>query len=166
MDHHAEASIHTLIMAKPGILRTALHAFLRAIPAVEITAFADTPEIALKIAHEHRPELIVVDVDVSESQTHVLIQQIRAEHSRAKLIALVENIRQQMMMLNSGADYALLKGFLNEELRNAVFSQTEGKDRTLTSADERRQEIHVHPPLRPCSGPGSSASQLPKERIK
>lgn len=118
--NQSSATIRAILIARPGILRNSLLAFLRAMPQVEIAALAEHPDPAFAILREHQPEVTIVDVDIAEDQVCALVRQVRAEQPPIKFIALVASLRQQALMLRVGAHYALLKGFLDDDLRQAI----------------------------------------------
>ncbi len=109
-----------LIAARPGIMRNSLLSYMRAIPRVRAIAVADDADSALRTIRESCPRLVIVDADLNERDMLLLVRWVCAEQPQTKLILLVESIRQQQMSLALGAHFALLKGFLDEPLRDAV----------------------------------------------
>ncbi len=116
-------TVRVMIAAKPGIMRNSLLSYLRTISNVQIIALADDAEAALRIIHETQPQILVVDSDLSEERVLSLIQKINAGQAKLKMIVLVDSIRQQERCLNLGVRHVLLKGFLDEQLCNAVLSE-------------------------------------------
>jgi DNA-binding NarL/FixJ family response regulator len=132
--------ISTLIVAKPGLMRNSLLAFLRATPGVDVVALVDSTAGGLHLARLLRPEVVVVDTDLAEDGVLAMVQQLRTEQPRLRSIVLVENLLQQQQSLQAGAKHALVKGFLDERLREAVWDwQSEGsRDRSDVSGINKR----------------------------
>ena len=118
--NQSSATIRAILIARPGILRNSLLAFFRAMPQVQIAALAEHPDPAFAMLREHTPDVTIVDVDIAEDRVCALVRQICAEQRPIKFIALVASLRQQALMLSVGANYALLKGFLDDDLRQAI----------------------------------------------
>ena len=117
-----------IVAARPGILRNSLLSYLRALPGVQAISLADDTAIALQMVREDKPRLIVLDSDLTEDGVLDLIQRMLAEELNVKSIVLAESIRQQQLCLAKGATYALLKGFLDAPLKEAVLSEMEITD--------------------------------------
>jgi DNA-binding NarL/FixJ family response regulator len=109
-----------LIAARPGIMRNSLLAYIRAIPRVRAIEVADDADSALRTIQASPPKLVIVDADLNERDMLLLVRWVCAEQPKTKLILLVESIRQQDKSLALGAHFALLKGFLDKPLRDAV----------------------------------------------
>ncbi len=120
MDIRSEKLLWILVAAKPGIMRNSLVAYLRTISNLPEIALADDAAAAAEMIRKQETRLVIVNSDVSESEMLNLIRLIQAERPRTWLIVLIESIRQQQLCLNFGAHYAFLKGFLDEQLRQAV----------------------------------------------
>jgi DNA-binding NarL/FixJ family response regulator len=116
--------ISTLIVAKPGLMRNSLLAFLRATPGVDVVALVDSTASALQLAHLLHPEVVLVDTDLSEDGVLAMVRQLQVEQPRLRSIVLSESIQQQQQSLQAGARQALIKGFLDERLREAILNQS------------------------------------------
>jgi len=125
MKTKTERRITCLIAAPPGLMRNALMAFLRSISRVEIVAVADDRATALTLAREHCPHVLIADASLSEAEAIKLVRQLTEEQPELNCIALTDALRQQQSFLSAGARYALLKGFLDARLKDAVLSVTE-----------------------------------------
>ncbi len=112
-----------VVAAKPGVMRNSLLSYLRTIPNAQVIAVVGSALIALDTIREWQPSLVVVDSDLTEWEMETLLRQLQGELPHIKSIALVESIRQQQVCLAAGANVALLKGFLDEQLRQAVLTQ-------------------------------------------
>ncbi len=109
-----------MIAAKSSLMRNSLWSFLRATLPNQAVVFANQFESALRMVTEEKPVLAIVDADLADSGMQNLIRWIRTEEPSVRLVALVESRREQQSCIALGANHALLKGFLDEELRNAV----------------------------------------------
>ncbi len=112
-----------VIAAKPGIMRNSLLSYLRALLGVSTILLADDANLAEQMIREHQPELVVVDADLSENEMLRVIQFAHAQARANKTIALVTSLPQQQLCLAQGATHALLKGFLDKQLRDAVLNE-------------------------------------------
>jgi len=114
------ATIHILIVAKPGLMRNSLLAFLRAMPHVDIIALVDNPVMALQETQLRQPEVVVIDMDLYEDVALDLVRQLHHEPSSPRSIVLANNFYQQKRSLEAGASIALIKGSLEESLQRAI----------------------------------------------
>ena len=115
--------VRVMVAGKPGIMRNSLLSYLRTIPKIQIVALADDTESAFRMIQENRPHFIVIDSDLSENRVMELVKQIGNSQPLAKIIILVESVPQQQRCLKLGAHYALLKGFLDDQLYRAVLNE-------------------------------------------
>jgi DNA-binding NarL/FixJ family response regulator len=112
-----------LIAAPDGIMGSSLRTFLQTIPEVRVVAFVSTSLESLQAVVRHRPNLLILDLDVVGgdferfSALLVYLHQSRTVADQARCLVLVNSPAQQQRVLDEGADEALLKGALNEELR-------------------------------------------------
>lgn len=112
-----------MIAAKPGIMRNSLQSYLRTIPNLHDITVADDAIVAFQIICAQSPHVMIVDADLSESEMLGLVHQARREKPQMQIVALVDNMRQRQLCLSAGANHALLKGFLDEQLRQAVLNE-------------------------------------------
>jgi len=117
--------VSTLVVAKPGLMRNSLLAFLRATPDVDIVALVDNATTALQMARTLRPAVLLVDTNLAENGVFGMVRELRAEQPAVRSIVLSESIQEQQQLLQAGASHALIKGFLDERLRQAILSGTE-----------------------------------------
>ncbi len=113
-------TVRVIIVAKPGIMRNSLLSYLRAISNVQIVGLADQVDTALQCIREDQPQLVIIDSDLSEDRVIGLVEQINAEPRAPKIIVLVDSLRQQERCLRIGVQHALLKGFLDKQLEQAI----------------------------------------------
>ncbi len=113
-------TVRVIIASKPGIMRNSLLAYLRAISNVQIVGLADQVDTALQCIQESKPQLAIIDSNLSEDRVIGLVEQIKAVAPVPKIIVLVDSLRQQEHCLRIGVEHALLKGFLDKQLEQAV----------------------------------------------
>ncbi len=113
-----------MIAAKPGIMRNSLQSYLRTIPNLHDITLADDAIAAFQLVCATSPSVMIVDADLSESEMLGLVYQARKEKPQMQIVALVDSMRQRELCLSAGANHALLKGFLDEQLRRAVLNET------------------------------------------
>ncbi len=132
----SEKPMVIMIAARPGIMRNSMVSYVRTLSTRHATVLVDQLDSALKTLRSKNVKLAIVDADLSEEGMFRLIRLIRAEQPKARLIALVESLRQQQLCLGLGANDALLKGFLDEQLRQAVLSAL-GDDKSGSARDRQ-----------------------------
>jgi two-component system response regulator DevR len=109
-----------LVAAKPGLMRNSLLAFLRATPGVDIVAVEGKTAAALLLARSLRPNVFLVDTNLVDEGALEIVRQLKAEQPGLRCIVLSDNLLQQQQSLQAGASQALIKGFLDDRLREAV----------------------------------------------
>ena len=102
-----------------GILRSALLTYLRSIPGVEVGVAVACSDEILPLLQQRQPQSIILDADLTGDFMAVL-KRLQGFYPQINLIALVNSPQQQLAALAAGATYALLKGFLDESLRQAI----------------------------------------------
>jgi DNA-binding NarL/FixJ family response regulator len=117
---NAGNQISTLVVAKPGLMRNSLLAFLRGIPGVDIVALVDNTTKALQMVRTLHPAVLLVDTNLAEDGALGMVQQLKIELPGLRSIVLSESVQQQRQSLLAGASQALVKGFLDDRLREAV----------------------------------------------
>jgi len=116
--------VSALVVAKPGLMRNSLLAFLRATPGVDIVALVDNSKAAIQLARALRPAVLLVDTNLAENGVLGMLRQLRIEQPALRSIVLSESIAEQQQSIQAGADQALVKGFLDERLREAVLAES------------------------------------------
>jgi len=115
-----EQIVTILLVGPPGLLRNALLAFVRATPKLEVIGLAHNSRLALEMTRTLQPAILLVDADLPDDGMLGLLRQMRSEQVSVKFITLSNNLPQQQACLHAGADQSLLKGFLGENLTNAL----------------------------------------------
>ncbi len=122
-----EEPVRLVLAAPPGLMRNALLTFLEAtVKHAEIYLAGDLP-VLLELARSSRaaPLQVIVDLDLGGGGAAGLLPRLLQGHPGALCIALVNTLEQQAQSLAAGAHQALLKGFLDESLREAIVYKKE-----------------------------------------
>jgi DNA-binding NarL/FixJ family response regulator len=109
-----------LIVAKPGRLRDALCALLKATFWLELISQADDGPAALKIVAEHHPGLVLFDSHLSDEEIRAVLHQIKTEQPQTCCIVLANTVKQQLIAKKAGADEVLPQGFPITNLLGAI----------------------------------------------
>jgi len=126
-------SIRVLIADDHKIVREGLRSLLEKQPDMEVVAEAEDGRIALSLVQETLPNVVIMDVAMSNLNGIEATRQIMIKAPGTKVIALsmYSDRRFIMGMLNAGASGYLLKDCAFEELAEAI--RTVATDRTYLS---------------------------------
>lgn len=105
-------SVLALIAVVPGTLQNGLMALMTTTPLISALLVAEEASLLLRMVKDHRPALIVLDMDFPDAQ--MLLKQIKSSWPLIRCILLVENVDQKKGAEN--ADAVLIKGFTVETL--------------------------------------------------
>ncbi|NJN93491.1 MAG: response regulator transcription factor [Anaerolineales bacterium] len=116
--------IQTLLVAPTGIMGSSLRTFLRTIPGVRVADQVSSPDEALKVLSHCQPNLLLLDADAANGNLDTRLGQLRLAAPTLNLIVLANSWSQRQDALNAGASSALLKGCLDDQLRQAILLTT------------------------------------------
>jgi DNA-binding NarL/FixJ family response regulator len=117
----AHRTTRALLAARPGLMRNALTAYLRAVPGVSVDIITDFSEKILPAIAKHPPNTLILDADVVDDLA-MLLRRLHTEQPNLNCIVLADSVVQREAALAAGADHVLLKGFLDERLGQAVLN--------------------------------------------
>jgi two-component system response regulator DevR len=100
----------TLIVTRPGSLQSGLQALMTTIPQIGIVGQACNAEAALRMVTTLSPELVLLDTDLPDDETWIVLRQIKTRWPRIQCVVLADNVRHQQEAEVAGADVVLLKG--------------------------------------------------------
>lgn len=107
-------------------MSSALRTFVRTIPGVQVVGVVFArPELTAALVND-KPQLFILDIDLvldkadEHSSLAVFFRQIQQAGSCSHSIVLVNSPAQKQLVLSMGADKALLKGALDDQLRRLV----------------------------------------------
>jgi DNA-binding NarL/FixJ family response regulator len=109
-----------LVVAKPGRLREALCALLKATFWPEMISQVDDGPAALEIVVEHRPTLVLLDSHWPDDEVKAIVGQIKTERPQTRCLVLADTVEQQQVAKSAGADEALPKGFSTTSLLGII----------------------------------------------
>jgi DNA-binding NarL/FixJ family response regulator len=115
-------SIKVLIADDHQIIREGLHAMLEKEPGIEVVGEAENGRIALRMARELIPDVIIMDVAMPDLNGIEATRQIVAEFSTVKVIALSmhDDRRFVLNMFKAGAKGYMLKDCAFNDLAKAI----------------------------------------------
>jgi DNA-binding NarL/FixJ family response regulator len=131
MSQAARIPLSVLIGAKPDLMRQSLQTFLRGVLAIQEIRLADDSASTLVDNHLYRPDVVILDANLSAEVIPELVKQLRTENPALNCIVLVDTVQQQKLFMTIGIQHVLLKGFLNEHLAHAVLENLNREPRTL-----------------------------------
>jgi DNA-binding NarL/FixJ family response regulator len=109
-----------IVVARPGLLRESLVAFLTAMPEVGDVVIVDDPAMVAGRLRPAATYAIVVDAGLGQTAVTTLLQRLRADAPAIRRIVLTDDAWPHEPFLSAGADEVLVKGFLGDRLRRAV----------------------------------------------
>jgi len=119
--------IRVLAVNRNPILREGLSIFIGTQPGLELVATAATPDMALSIFDEQRPDLTLMDLDLPSDSGVDAILRIRTIDPSAWVIALVTNDWDEIgaRALKAGASAVISKDLISEVLLPLILSRRE-----------------------------------------
>jgi DNA-binding NarL/FixJ family response regulator len=111
-----------LLVDDHRLMRMGLRSLLLGIAGMEVVGEAENGRLAVVLAQQLRPELIIMDVDMPELNGIEATRQILAQLPATKIIALSMHSEDRLVssMLKAGAAGYLLKHSAAEELERAI----------------------------------------------
>ena len=108
------------IVAKPGSLRSSLHALLSTLPQIEVVAEANGLSTLCRIGSRIKPDLVLIEADLIRTGLQKEMRSLRNACPQAHCIVLVENEEQQHAAESSGANVVIFKGFRAAQLMKEI----------------------------------------------
>lgn len=149
-------SISVLIVDDHQLMRQGLVALLEEQDDLDVVGEADSGRAAVELARQHKPDVIVLDIDMKDLNGIDAAKQILSSHPDIRILALTMHSDQQYItgMLDAGAMGFLPKDSAFEELTRGIHSLARGDmylSPTVTGtvlkdyrerSEERRQGQH------------------------
>jgi DNA-binding NarL/FixJ family response regulator len=122
-------SISILLADDHKIIRDGLRSLLEKQPDMHVLAEAENGRDAVRLAHQVKPGVIVMDVSMPELNGMEAAQQLSAELPQCKIIALSMHSDKRFVagMLKAGASAYLLKNSAFDELVDAIKTVLRGE---------------------------------------
>ena len=112
--------ILALILTNHGTLQNGLLALLTTIPQISTVLVAEDADSGLRMLQDHRPRLLLLDMDLAEDGAQAILKQIKSQSLHIGTIALVDSVPQREKAESLAADGVLLKGFSATKLISAI----------------------------------------------
>jgi DNA-binding NarL/FixJ family response regulator len=103
-------------------MSSSLRSFLRTIPEVQVVAQAVTPQEITQAVTICRPNLLLLDADMPDLDLTAFLEKNHTDCPTIRVIVLASSQKQQRTAEHAGANSALLKGSLDDELRRAILT--------------------------------------------
>jgi two-component system response regulator DegU len=158
--------IRVVVVDDHPIVRAGLHAVLEAADDVTVVAEGANGADALRLVAQHRPDVLVLDVNLPDFNGVEVTRQLREQRTSTAILALTVHDDSQTIfgLLESGADGYVLKDEALETLASAVRAAAHG-DSWLSPAVARQVVHRAVAPAAPSSSPSAELSSLtPSER--
>ena len=143
--------IHVLIVDDHAMVREGLKVLLEPLEYVAVVGVAATGSEALAAARQHRPDVVLLDINLPDMSGIDICQQLAAAQPGVKVLALTtfnEKLYVTRMMQAGAAGY-VLKNALPEELAEAIAKVFAGKK----FFSEEVQNLLLQAPAREVAAP-------------
>jgi two-component system, NarL family, response regulator LiaR len=122
-------AIRVLITDDHGVVRQGLRMFLSLDPDIEVVGEAENGEVALNMARELHPDVILMDLLMPVMDGIEATEAIRAEMPEVEVVALTSVLEDASVTgaVKAGAIGYLLKDTQAEELHRAIRGAAEGR---------------------------------------
>jgi DNA-binding NarL/FixJ family response regulator len=116
----SDLTVRAMIAAPTALMASSLRTFINTISGVEVVAQAYTHPELRQMIDDLRPHMLILDADLTDGNVAGFVQALLKPAPDLCIVILVNNLQQRTTALAAGASHALLKGWLNEELRSAI----------------------------------------------
>ena len=100
-----------LIAVRPGSLQDSLVALMTTMHQVNSVLIAEDAASALRTAAQHRPALVVLEMNLGAEETCAVLKEIKSTWPLTRCLALADCVEQKEEAESAGADVVLIKGF-------------------------------------------------------
>lgn len=121
--------IRVILVDDHVVVRTGVKRLLEEQPDLRVVAEADTGDQAYKLYHQHQPDVILMDMNMSGSSGLATLGQIKARFPEARLIMFTSRAEVvfAVQAIGAGAKGYVLKSSTTEEVIQAVRQVATGK---------------------------------------
>lgn len=121
--------IRVILIDDHVVVRTGVKRLLEEQADLQIIAEADTGDDAYKLYHQHQPDVMMMDMNMSGSSGLATLGQIKARYPEAKLIMFTSRpeVVFAVQAISAGAKGYVLKSSTAEEVIQAVRQVASGK---------------------------------------
>jgi two-component system, NarL family, response regulator DevR len=120
--------VRLMLVDDHEVVRQGLRALLRTQADIEVVAEANSADTAIAAADEHRPDIVVMDVDLGNSSGIEATREIRGRHPEIKVLMLtvLDDQEARFSSILAGASGYVLKRVKGDELVRAIQLLREG----------------------------------------
>lgn len=139
-------SITVLLVEDHMITRQGLRSLLDSEPTMEVIAEAGDGRTAIELARQHKPEVVIMDITMSDMNGFTATKQILKNCPETKVLALSMHSDSMFVteMLKNGASGYLLKDCAFEELATAIRHVAAGRTYLSPSISSVVLEDYLH----------------------
>jgi DNA-binding NarL/FixJ family response regulator len=121
--------IRVILVDDHVVVRSGVKRLLEEQPDLQVVAEADTGDEAYKLYHQHQPDVILMDMNMSGSSGLATLGQIKARFPEARLIMFTSRAEVvfAVQAIGAGAKGYVLKSSTTEEVIQAVRQVATGK---------------------------------------
>ena len=118
----APAPIRLMLVDDHAILRAGLVNLLNGEPGLQVVAVADDGESALKLWHEHRPDIMLLDISLGGMDGIETVRRLRTDVPDARVLMLTSSEAEEDVRhaLEAGASGYVTKNVRRAELVQAI----------------------------------------------
>lgn len=141
--------IRILVVEDHHVVRQGLVALIRTVPDMTVVAEAADGAQAVELFHQHRPDIVIMDLRLPGLSGVEAIAAIRRDFPAARVIVLTtfEGDEDIFRALQAGARGYLLKDMFGDELMDAIRAVHAGKTRIPAPVAQRLAERMGGPSL-------------------
>jgi len=124
-----DAPIRIIVADDHPVVRGGLVALLRTIPSLDVVGEAADGETAVRLTHEHRPDVVLMDVRMPGMDGVEATRQIRLQtpESRVLILTMYDDDATVFTAMQAGAQGYLLKESEQDDIVRAVHAVVAGE---------------------------------------
>jgi DNA-binding NarL/FixJ family response regulator len=132
-DVESDDAMRVLIADDEPRVRSALRLLLRQHPGIAVTGEANNVELALELAARQRPDLVLLDWELSGRNGTTTLKRLRAVRQGIMVIALSGRPEARRAALDAGVDAFVSKGDPPERLLSTLQATLQTASRTASA---------------------------------
>jgi DNA-binding NarL/FixJ family response regulator len=132
-------TLRVVLVDDHRLFRESLGALLAVHEGIEVVAEGANGEDAVRLAREHRPDVVLLDVEMPGQSVLTSLVEIRSASPTTRIVVLTmhENTTLARQLLLRGASAYLIKTIGHHELVSAIRASTEGASDMVTLSVSR-----------------------------
>jgi DNA-binding NarL/FixJ family response regulator len=132
-------ALRVVLVDDHRLFRESLGALLAVHEGIEVVAEGANGEDAVRLAREHRPDVVLLDVEMPGQSVLTSLVEIRSASPSTRIVVLTmhENTTLARQLLLRGASAYLIKTIGHHELVSAIRASTEGAPDMVTLSVSR-----------------------------